>query len=412
MKKLNLNFLIFAFIFFAIAARLVTAYFFADVRLDNEWGKLVHNFSLTGILGINVIVNEVTASHEFAGPGDVVLPSVFMPPLYAYFIYFLKIISNNFFDLVKIVIFTQFALSLISILIFFRILRKFENFNLSFLILILFSFFPIYVFATSQISSVILQIFLLLCYFYYILEFIINKKFINLFFLSVFAGLLILIRGEFILFYFLSLIYFFLYFSKNIRSILISIIVTSIIITPYLNRNYNFFNTIVLTKSFGYNLLKGNNPELRVEGSDTYIEDKFNQEDIKIKTNNDYEIKLDNFYKDQAIKIIKKNPVEYLLLYFKKVFTFMFIDLDSSYPGYYNLLNIVPKIILSITTLIGSIMALRKKGFFQFLSIYYFSNIFLFSFFFILPRYSLILLPIQILLSVEPIKLFTRKFLN
>ena len=35
--------------------------------------------------------------------------------------------------------------------------------------------------------------------------------------------------------------------------------------------HYDNFQVLVLTKSFGYNLLKGNNPELKVEGSDKFI---------------------------------------------------------------------------------------------------------------------------------------------
>ena len=61
---------------------------------------------------------------------------------------------------------------------------------------------------------------------------------------------------------------------------------------------------------------------------------------------------------------------------------------------------------------VSAIMCLRRKGFLQYLSLYYFANIFLFSLFFILPRYSLILLPINLLLSLELISFLKRKFIN
>ena len=88
------------------------------------------------------------------------------------------------------------------------------------------------------------------------------------------------------------------------------------------------------------------------------------------------------------------------------------IILNSSYQNYYNILHIIPKLILSFTSIVGGIIVFRKKGFLQYLSIYFFSNILFFSIFFILPRYSLILMPIQILLSVEFFKYFLRKFFN
>ena len=36
-------------------------------------------------------------------------------------------------------------------------------------------------------------------------------------------------------------------------------------VSPYLVRNYFQFNTLTITKSLGYNLLKGNNPDFKVE---------------------------------------------------------------------------------------------------------------------------------------------------
>ena len=201
MKKLNLNFIIFTFILLVLASRVFAAYFFADIRLDNEWGKLVHNLDFSGILGINVIVDEFKALHKFADPGDTVLPSVFMPPLYAYFIYYVKLISNNLFDLIKIVIFVQIFLSLISVYIFFKILRNFENFNVSLLTTIIFSFFPLYVYSSVQISSVSLQIFLLLSFFYYLLVFIRRKNFLSLIYFSIFSGFFILFNHFKLFFY-------------------------------------------------------------------------------------------------------------------------------------------------------------------------------------------------------------------
>ena len=133
---------------------------------------------------------------------------------------------------------------------------------------------------------------------------------------------------------------------------------------------------------------------------------------IKIETNNKYEIKLDNFYKNEAYNIIKKDPIIYLNLYFKKILSFLFLDFKSSYLNYYNPIHIIPKIILSIFSFIGLFLFINKKGFFQFLCIFYISNIMIFSIFFILPRYSLILLPIQLILTFKVFELLRRKFFN
>ena len=219
------------------------------------------------------------------------------------------------------------------------------------------------------------------------------------------SGFLILIRGEFLLFYFLTIVYFFLIFEKKIKNLVLSLFFVILIISPYIYRNYSTFNELTLTKSFGYNLLKGNNPNLKVEGDAVFLEEEFDRKN-KDKANENYEINLDNYYKDKAIQYILDDPNKYFIFYVKKVLSFLFIDINSSYPNYYNPLHIIPKIILSILTFIGCCLMTKKDSFYKYLIVYYSLNILLFSVFFILPRYSLILLPIQILISVGTVKFF------
>ena len=263
-----------------------------------------------------------------------------------------------------------------------------------------------------QVSSITLQIFLILGFLFYLLELLQKKNFKNIIIFSFFSGLLILIRGEFFIFYLFSLIYFFIFYKKKIKTLFFSIILTSIVISPYVVRNFINFDTIVLTKSFGYNLLKGNNPSIKVEGDPEFIETNFNRKDLKIKTNNKYEINLDNFYKTAAIEYLKEEPTKYIRHYFLKVFSFISIDLNSSYPNYYHPMHIIPKLLVSFFSILGILTLIKKKGFFQFLSIFYLLNIFLFSIFFILPRYSLILLPVKLLLSSFIIEKLGRKYVK
>ena len=131
-----------------------------------------------------------------------------------------------------------------------------------------------------------------------------------------------------------------------------------------------------------------------------YLGDKINN----LSPSNNYDLVIDDYYKEEAIKIINEDPIKYLKLYFKKALSFIFIDLNSSYPNYYSLLNIIPKMIISITTLMSICFLLFKnkdlKNTIKYFTLYYFCNIGLFSVFFILPRYNLSLLPIQIILSL------------
>ena len=61
-----------------------------------------------------------------------------------------------------------------------------------------------------------------------------------------------------------------------------------------------------------------------------------------------YDLLQDQVLMDQALIFIKSEPLKYISLYFKKFFAFMFVDLNSSYPNYYSILHIAPKIILAV----------------------------------------------------------------
>ena len=411
-KKENI-FTIYNLIIISLIVRFLFVFFYSDNTLENEWGIILHNFEVSGIFGLNVVVNEFIAIPDLAKEGDVVLPTVFMPPLYFYFIYILKFLTNDFFNLVYLVIFSQVIISTVSIYVFYEIIYIFEkNKFKTLLVSALFAFFPINIYAVSQISSITLQIFLIVLFLYFLLIYNLKNKIGFLFLFSIVSGFLILIRGEFILFYLFSVLYFLIYLKKKYLKVVIALLITFLIISPYLLRNYQIFDQFVLTKSFGYNLLKGNNPTKIVEGNAAFVENEYDVESLKIKTNVYYEINLDNFYKEKAFEFIRNEPLNYLKLYFLKLFSFLFFDINSTYPNYYNFFHIFPKLLISIASFFGGIMSINKKGFFQFLAFYYFLNALLFSLFFILPRYSLIYLPVQLLLSIEFFKYLRRKLIN
>ena len=412
MLNLLKKFSIFHVIAISFIARIIATYFFADENLTNEWAIIIHNYELTGVFGYYVLENNTFVTPKFAEVGDIVLPTAFMPPLYLYIILFLKKISFGILNLPFLVIISQILISLLTIYIFYKLIRQFEDKNFSIIITLIFSLFPLNVWIVSQISSITVQIFLIVSFFFLVVRFQQTDRFKFLFFFSVVSAFLILTRGEFLLFYFLTIFYFFIFIRKKFSSIVVSLVIAILIISPYLYKNYNIFNELTLTKSFGYNLLKGNNPNFKVDGDAYFLEDQFKNISSSIKPNNEFEIQLDDIYKDKAINYIKSDPTKYTIFYFKKVISFLFFDIRSTYPNYYNVFHLLPKLILSILTLVGCFYLIKKKGFHQYLVIYYFCNIFLFSIFFILPRYSLILLPIQILISMTVIKKILRKFIN
>ena len=382
----------------ALGLRVFVIIFFGDKALANEWGIIFNNYYNSGIFGFRKV-------QEF------IAPNLFMPPLYPLFLILLKKInffSNNF---VLFVLYVQLIISLFTIYGFSKILNLFFNKNISLVGTFVFTFFPLNIYSVSQISSITLNIFLLVFFLLNLFLFIKSKKKSNLFYFSTISGLLILTRGEFLIFFFLALIYIYFY-HKQIRDIFIIFLITLITLSPYLVRNYLIFEHITLTKSFGYNLWKGNNKFSKPEGYEIIHSEDLNNRIKNLEKNNYYDIEIDKIYKLEAIDNIKNDPKKYFFLYLKKLFSFFVLDFNSSYPDYYNVIHIVPKVIFGLGSFIGAIYSFRIMNHITFFGFFYISYAFLFSAFFILPRYSLILLPIQIILLCNLIDSFRLKRKN
>ena len=167
------------------------------------------------------------------------------------------------------------------------------------------------------------------------------------------------------------------------------------------------------------------NPSLKVEGfgqshtedlSPLAFENIEEFENIKSKLenipyDNFYETKRDNIFFKVALKNILKDPMTYFILYIKKIFSFYFVDFNSSYKNYYNFINILSTVLISILSLPGFIIFLKSRDFHKkYLMIYLMLYILIFSLFFIQPRYKLAILPIQIILSTVSINYLINKF--
>ena len=284
---------IFGAITISIILRILLLNEYGDTELVNEWGTLFNNLKY----------NNILALRSFEG---VLIPTVYMPPLYVYFIYLVDIlILGNEQYLVKTILFIQILLSGVSILIFYKINLLLFSKKISLISSYIFSFFPIYVYSSIQISSISIQIFLNLLFIFFTLK--IMQKTIDykiIIKLGVVSGLCILLRGEFILIFFFSLI--FLKYTNliNLKNLCIIFLISLLTTSPYLVRNYINFEKITITKSFGYNLWKGNNVDSSVEGSESSI--AFETGEIKdkiteLKKNNLYDFNYDKIFLDNAI---------------------------------------------------------------------------------------------------------------
>ena len=398
-KKITFKFsILFFLLLISFLARLVAVLLYGDTEIDNEWGILLHN-----------LYNHKTyAFYEFENK---LIPSSYMPPLYPFILLFLKIVSFDKINILSLIFSFQILLSIISIYIFYKINKQFFSFKISITNSFIFSFFPLNIYAVTQTSSITLQIFLSLLFLKYFFLTTINSSNKNIIIFSIICGLSLLTRGEFILILIPTLIYKLIFKKINILNLIKILLISFIIVSPYLVRNYINFEKIHIANVTGYALWKGNNPSLKVEGFENF--NKF--EDIKselenIPYDNFYETKRDNIFFKAAMKNILGEPDVYLLLYIKKIFSFYFFDINSTYKNYYHFMHIIPIALISILSLPGFVVFLRSKDFHQrYLMIYLVIYILIFSLFFILPRYKLAILPIQIILSTYSVNYLLNK---
>tara|TARA_B100001123_G_C15204475_1_gene984695 strand:- start:70 stop:1308 length:1239 start_codon:yes stop_codon:yes gene_type:complete len=389
-ETVTIVFLILLSIFIRIPAVLL----FGDKTLEYEWEVLVSNLISHNILAF-----------DYNNPSfnKYLFPNLLMPPLYAYYLYFLSIFGFQEQNYIFLVLCSQIFLASISVAVFYKINKIFFSKKICFYSTILFSIFPLHLIACTQISSINLQIFFTLLFFYLFFKFKEKRDFLSIFFLSLTAGLLILLRGEFIAILLLSILYLFFFYKVKIEKILLIVLITLLTVSPYLVRNIFIFNEIVITKSVGYNLWKGNNPNTKVEGGG--ILDK----DLKSKINNIpkdklYGLNFDKVFTERALKNLKEEPAKYFILFIKKILSYLFIDIESTQKNYYHFLHYIPVFLVGATSLAGIILSNKNSKKLNFLILVFFLNVVIFSIFFILPRYKLAILPLQII--------FTNIFIN
>ena len=401
MKKLILDLFskdknLFLFIFISgLLLRSITAFFFGDRILENEWNILVKNLYFYDSFSLLVF-------------DDLFVPNLWMPPLYGYFIYLHSLLVGFNEYLPLSVITSQIIIASITPVFFFKIISIFFNRKLSIIGSFTFNFFPLIIFSSSQISSVTIFLFLNILFFYFILKLKNNSKIKLILVIGLLSSLLILTRRDFVLIYLFSLLYIFLFLKINIKTIVTIIIITIIGISPYLYRNYVAFDKFIIHSGFGYNLWKAYNPNANVEG---YL---FPSEELQNKINTVekniyYRINEDQIYLDQALTYIKNDPQKYLYLYFKRLYSFYFFDLNSSQKNYYNPVHIYPIILVSLLSICGLFTFNKKNNKLNYLVLTFLLLVALYAFFAVLPRYKIYILPFQIILSVSYLKYLFEK---
>ncbi len=407
-KKIN------KIIFISFLIKLIFVIFFHEKSLSDEWRILFQNFQ-----------NFKTYSYYVFGNQDI--PSSYMPPLYFIFIYINKILSFEKINFLYLIYFNQIIISSFTVYLFYKLCQNFFNERFSLFGAIIFSVFPLIVYSNGLISSACLQLFFYLLFLNLFLRIFtndLNRK--NLLFLGITSALTLILRGEFLIILLFSLVYLIISNNKKITKAITILIITIILVSPYLIRNYINTGSLHLVNVTGYALLKGNNQLANVEGYHNPLHPN-NREDWpknreflslynkldNIDKDENYEIDRDKIFKEEAIKNIISDKKKYFFLYIKKFFSYFFIDINSSLKNYYNPAHTIPILLFSICSVPGAILGLKKIKNSKIIYIFLltcFLTAFI-SLFFILPRYKISIISFQILFSLFFFEyLFEKKF--
>ena len=396
-KKFDLYASLFLLII-TVLFRLPLIEIYGDTSLEYEWTKLVRN-----LVESNQLVWKTIDGF--------MLPNLWVPPLYAYFIYFFTFFGLEGENLILYVILTQIFLSSVAVVFFFKINKFFFNNQLSFLSAIIFSLFPLYAYASTQISSITLQVFFTMLFIYYLFRTIKSQNFFNILIFSISGGLLVLLRGEFYAIFIISLIYM-LFLNIKIKNIIIICSLALIIASPYLVRNYLIFDKVTVLNSFGYNIWKGNHPiavEKSIVAGDETRSDEIQQEVDKIPRDLNYRFKFNEIFFHETIENIKEKPIDHFLFVVKKAVSFILIDFNSQDKNYYNAWHFIPVLIVGLVSIIGIVLSDKKSHNLNYLILLFLVYVGIYSLVSIMPRYKLMILPIQLIFFMIVIKFIFEK---
>lgn len=329
------------------------------------------------------------------------LPTAFMPvgyPIYLFLIF--KFISQ---DLIVVKIF-NILISALFILILYQIFKTILTIKQLNLFLLLFAFYPNFLLNANVFMPDYLASFFMWFTIYLLLYD--SSKYYKILLSGLFIGFGVLLRPQYSLVPFILLIL--LHKKEHLKKFLIRVLLffaaISIMIMPWLIRNYKVFNEFpVLTTNDGFNFLMGNHSISSGKVNFNFIYD----------VNNPDETEEQNLAYKRAWQDITENPEKSILRIFKKIF-FSYYRGDSNLTWIfksnsfsYNPLSLASLFIVSnlyhyivifffLTGFKKLIIFLKRKGllFFVYLTIYFLIVV---SIYVGNERYILPILPIHFL---------------
>jgi 4-amino-4-deoxy-L-arabinose transferase-like glycosyltransferase len=310
--------------------------------------RLVAAYIFSGYVAANVWEYDVIAKNLLAGQGFTctyfgITYHSLVAPLYSLLTALIyKLSHSNYYAM----LFIQIGLSSIIPLIIFKItLLLYENKKVAFLAALLCVFHPgLIIFSSTMLHPLALMA-VLFCT--TVMYFLITKRLstlANYVLLGFFSGLSILTRATLIPFIFLASCWLFfatkLNILKKIKLITFLFLIITVIVSPWLLRNYFMHKQLIFQTTSGYLFWLGNNE--KAVGTATLpngraARDVMSPDFYKKIYSLDSEIKQNNAFFEEAFNFIKNHPFSFIRLFFRKLTYYWWFSPSTgiNYPSFW-----------------------------------------------------------------------------
>jgi 4-amino-4-deoxy-L-arabinose transferase-like glycosyltransferase len=396
---------------YALIVRLVAVMLFGDAALEYEFAILVPHLLEGHGYTYYVLTDNGEITSEYLENPQRFLPSAYMPPVYPFFLTGLGYIFGiDKYGVLIIEIIQAFLGVGVCILTYHIAHIKFDK-NIALLVGYITASYPMLVFMPSQISAVNVYLFLNCFLLWQLFKLEEKEQFSMIAITAGFTtGLLILARGDFLLYFPLIAIWMLWRLPKaRIITTFMYVLACLIIISAWSVRNYyNFGQITPLTISGGINLWQGQNENATGTRSQytvppVQISPEMALQIEQLKPSHDYEIQLDKIYMDEAKKFIVNNPEQVISLAAKKFIFYWgyYWGIDFVYPGAKSPLYWLPWFLMLPFFVVGLILSFQKFKQYILFYLYFGLSTGIAITFFVLPRYRIFILPLVIIFAIS-----------
>ena len=394
-------------LFLAGAARLALIFTHGDRSLDNEWDPIVNNLLAgRGFAYYSVSFNGDVSTLYQTDPA-VVLPSAYMPPLYAWFLTAISYFLGTGYWGIKIIELIQVVLGILTICFVYLTAKIKFNVEAGLVAASILAIYPVVAYMPGQISAVNLYVFLNCLLLYLLVKWECANEAVLLFISAVVSGLMLLSRPDFILYMIFISIWVYRRQRHRMRAYIIFILIIFCCVAPWIIRNWVTFNRFVpLTSSGGINLWEGIHEDATGTRSNYVypsieISPTMKRALQELKPIKNYELERDRIYKERALMDLAQHPFRAVKLALIK-FTFLwghYWGINCTYPGANSAAYWLPWFLQLPMFLYGLVVAIKKREPLSLFYMYLIIATLVAMIFFVIPRYRIFILPVVTLFA-------------